>query len=418
MKRWVFWGSGALLAYTYAGFPALVLLRGLLVRRPYATADVTPTVTVVIAVHNEADVIGAKLENLAALDYPHDRLDVVIASDGSDDETERIVRDSGDPRVRLIALPRAGKAAALNAAMAAARGDVVVFSDANSMFERGAVRALVRPFADPAVGGVAGNQIYSSASGGDGTSVGERLYWGLDRQLKRAESRAGSVTGATGAIYAVRRELLRPLRGDVNDDQLNSLRIVSAGRRLVFAEDAVAVEPVTESAGRVFSRRVRVMVRGLRCVLVQRELLDPTRHGFFSVQLLSHKVLMRTCVVPLATLAASSASLASRGRLYRAAAVLQGILYALGAVGLALGNRPAGRRKLFALPSFFCLVNAASAKAIWELLTDEPRETWTPDRAPATNGHSATVTVEPQSEREQAPNLAARVPPPADVEVE
>jgi cellulose synthase/poly-beta-1,6-N-acetylglucosamine synthase-like glycosyltransferase len=418
VRRTLFWGAGALLAYTYAGFPALVLLRGRVARRPYRTADIVPSITVVVAVHDEEAVIAAKLGNLLALDYPSDLLDVVIVSDGSTDRTNEIVRACADPRVTLLALPRVGKAEALNTATARARGEIVVFTDANSMFEPDAVRALVRPFADPDVGGVAGNQVYTSSRGGGSTDTGERGYWDFDRTMKRALSDAGSVTGATGAIYAIRRELLRPLRADVNDDLLNSLRVVAQGKRLIFAEDAVAVEPVVESTGRVFSRRVRVMTRGLRCVLVERELLDPRRHGFFSLQLFSHKVLMRTQVVPLAALAASSFSLRRRGRIYRAATVAQAAFYALGGVGLALGERPVAKKKAFAIPAFFTLLTAVSAKSLWELARGDARSTWEPDRGPSTNGASGGVAVVPEREGEQRPDLPARVPPPGDVEVE
>jgi cellulose synthase/poly-beta-1,6-N-acetylglucosamine synthase-like glycosyltransferase len=380
VRRWLFWGSGGLLAYTYLGFPALVLARAALVRRPYRTADVTPTVSIVIAVHNEASVIEAKLANLLALDYPRDRLEIVIASDGSDDATEEIIRACTDPRVQLLALPRVGKAAALNAAIAAAQGEVIVFSDANSMFEPDAVRVLVRPLADLEVGGVAGNQVYGPTRNGDGSDVGERQYWSFDRLLKTAQSRAGSVTGATGAIYAIRHELVHPLRGDVNDDLLNSLRVIAQGRRLVFSAGAVAVEPVSDDVSAVFSRRVRVMVRGLRCVLVERELLDPTKHGFFSLQLLSHKVLLRTAVFPLFSLAVSAPLLWRRGRVYRAATIAQGAFYLLGASGLVLAERPVGKKKVLALPAFFCLVNAASAKAVWQLVRGERMEQWSPER--------------------------------------
>jgi cellulose synthase/poly-beta-1,6-N-acetylglucosamine synthase-like glycosyltransferase len=381
VRRSLFWGSGALLLYTYAGFPALVLLRGALTRRSYRAEDVTPGVAIVIAVHNEAGVIQEKLGNLLALDYPRDRLEVVIASDGSDDGTEEIVRACSDPRVRLLSLPRAGKAAALNAGVAAADGEVLVFSDANSMLRPDALRELVRPLADPTVGGVAGNQVYVPSGNGDGSVVGEQRYWNFDRMLKVAQSRTGSVTGATGAIYAIRRELVRPLRDDVNDDLANSLRVVAQGRRLVFAADAVAYEPVSDSAASTFSRRVRVMVRGLRCVLVERELLDPTRYGFFSLQLLSQKVLLRTAVFPLSTLALTSALLWRRGGVYRAATLAQGVFYALGAAGLAMRRRPVGKHRALALPAYFCLVNAASAKAVWLLLRRERLELWSPDRS-------------------------------------
>lgn len=383
MRRLLFWSSGAFLAYVYVGFPLLVLLRGRFFRRPYASADGTPSVSVVIAGHNEAAVIRGRLENLLALDYPEDRLEVIVASDGSDDGTNEILGQCGDQRVRWLDLPRVGKAEALNAAVAAARGEVLVFSDANSIFRPDAVRQLVSPLADPSVGGVAGNQVFleTGADSGDSSVVGEQQYWNFDRALKVAQSSAGSVTGATGAIYAVRRELFKPIRPDVNDDLLTSLRVVAQGYRVVFAPGAVAYEHVPGTASVNFSRRVRVIVRGLRCVLVMRTLLDPRRHGFFSLQLLTHKVLLRTAVIPLGALAGTSALLWRRGAVYRLATVGQTLFYALGLAGMLLADRPIGRRKMLALPAYFCLVNAASAKALWQLARRETHERWEPSRS-------------------------------------
>jgi cellulose synthase/poly-beta-1,6-N-acetylglucosamine synthase-like glycosyltransferase len=387
---YVFWGCLATLVYVYFGFPLLLLARGRLRPRPYRTGPETPNVSVVIAARNEADVIAARLENLLALDYPRDRLEVLIASDGSDDGTNELVRRYVNGCVRLLELGRVGKAAALNEAVASARGDVLVFSDANSMFQPGAVRALVRPLADPRVGGVAGNQVYVSSDAGDASVVGEQQYWDFDRTLKLAQSAAGSVTGATGAIYAVRRPLFRPIRADVNDDLLTSLRVVAQGYRLVFEPDAVAYERIVESAGQTFSRRVRVMARGLRCVVVMRELLDPRRYGFFSLQLLSHKLLMRTAVIPLALLAVSNALLWNQGLIYRLALIGQAVFYLLGTLGILLADRGFARWKPFALPAYFSLINAAAAKAIWQLLRGERHERWEPDRVgPRPRDHAA-----------------------------
>jgi cellulose synthase/poly-beta-1,6-N-acetylglucosamine synthase-like glycosyltransferase len=283
-----------------------------------------------------------------------------------------------------------GKAAALNAAAEAAHGEVLVFSDANSMFRADAVRMLVAPLADPEVGGVAGNQMYLSTDTGDASVVGEQQYWNFDRSLKLAQSKAGSVTGATGAIYAIRHGLFQPIRADVNDDLLTSLRIVAQGYRLVFEPGAVAYEAVSETAAATFSRRVRVMVRGLRCVVVMRQLLDPRRYGFFSLQLLSHKLLLRTAVIPIVLLAVSNGLLWNHGLLYRVTAVGQLVFYALGVLGVALGERRFAKRKPIALPAYFCLVNAAAATAIWRLMRGESHEFWEPERAhPRAQDHTA-----------------------------
>lgn len=378
----VFWVSVALIAYTYVGFPLLVLLHGRLRPKPIRTGDVEPSVSLVIAAYNEETAIGSKVQNLLALDYPHDLIEMVIASDGSDDGTNEIVRGhaAANPgRVRLIALPREGKAATLNAAVDATRGEIIVFSDANSMYAADAIRALVRPFADPAVGGVAGDQRYLEG-GADGIAKGEQSYWNLDRMLKEAESSGGSVVSATGAIYAIRRELFGPVRPDVTDDFYTSTGVVARGKRLVFAHNAAAHEPVAASGGDEFGRKVRVMTRGLRGVVARRELLNPFRHGFYAIQLFSHKVLRRLMVIPLAALAVTSPLLWDHGILYQALTVGQAVLYTLGVAGLLFSRTRAGRLKPLAVPAFFCLVNAASAKAVWNVIRGNRIDRWQPKR--------------------------------------
>jgi cellulose synthase/poly-beta-1,6-N-acetylglucosamine synthase-like glycosyltransferase len=399
VRRLFFWSAAGLLAYTYVLFPLLVLLRAALRPRPYESREITPTVTLVISAHNEAASIGAKLENLLSLDYPDDRLEVVIASDGSDDGTDELVRGYAERGVRLVSLPRVGKAAALNAAVAEAGGEVLVFSDANSIYASDALRTLVKPFADPAVGGVAGDQQYLSRDDADAIAAGEQRYWDLDRLLKAAESRAGSTISATGAIYAVRRSLFRSVPPGVTDDFFTSTEAIAQGYRLVFAADAVAYEPVAKTGEVEWGRKVRVMTRGLRAVLMRRELLDPRRHGFYAVQLLTHKLLRRTMVFPLALAAMSSPLLWRRGRIYRAATLAQAAVYGLGAGGLLLRDRPLGRRKAFMLPAFFCFVNAASLRAAWNVVRGHRIDRWEPQRPPA-------------AEREDAQSLPPMPTPP------
>jgi len=380
VTRLLFWLSAGVIGYTYAGFPALVLLRGRLRPRPHREEPVTPSVSIVIAARNEEASIGSKLDNLAALDYPADRLEVIIASDGSDDGTNELVAARAHERLRLLALPRGGKATTLNAAVAEARGEILVFSDANSLFAPDALRRLVAPFADPEVGGVAGDQRYVAAGHEAAVAGGERSYWSLDRALKLAESRGGHVISATGAIYAIRRSLFRPVPASSTDDFATSTGVIAQGKRLVFAPDAVAYEPVGASAEVEFSRKVRVMTRGLNGVLIRRELLDPRRHGFYALQLFSHKVLRRLMAIPLLVLAVSSALLRRRSPFYAAAAAAQGAVYLVGVLGLLAGSRPAARSKLFAAPTFFVLVNAASLRALLNVVTRRDISRWEPGR--------------------------------------
>ncbi|MGH2427408.1 MAG: glycosyltransferase [Candidatus Limnocylindria bacterium] len=378
--RALFWSALATIVYTYLIFPVVVFARALLRPRPYRSAPITPSITVIVAAHNEEASIGAKLTNLLALDYPRDCLEIVVASDGSDDETETVVRRFEPEGVRLVAMPRVGKAAALNAAVDVARGEILVFSDANSIFAPHALRALTRPLADPSVGGVAGDQVYR-ADGPSAYGEGERSYWSFDRLLKRAESRAGSAISATGAIYAIRRSAFSPVPSGVTDDFATSTAVVAQGYRLVFAHDAVAYEAVAPSSQHEFDRKVRVMTRGLRGILVRRSLLDPLRYGFYAVQLASHKLLRRLVAVPLVLLAVASPILWRRGIIYRAMTIGQVAFYVLGVAGLAAGRGRLGRSRLLALPAFFILVNAAALRAALNLVLGRQVDRWETNRS-------------------------------------
>lgn len=379
----VFWASLATLGATYAGGPAVLALRAARRPRPHRPAPIEPTVSIVIAAHDEEASIGTKLDHLHALDWPADRLEIVVVSDGSTDATEAIVAGHADRGVRLIARPWEGKAAALDAGVAATSGDIVVFTDANSLLAPDALRCLTRHFADPEVGCVAGNQRYladsattdGSAATGD-ASGGERSYWALDRLLKTLESRAGDAISATGALYAIRRELIQPVRVGVTDDFWISTGAVVAGQRIVFDPEAVAWEPPAASSSAEYARKVRVMTRGLRGVVARRELLDPRRHGGYALQLWWHKVLRRLMVFPLIGLALSAPLAWRRGPTYRAATIGQAGFYALAAVGTLRPGRGGRLAPLFSLPAYFCLVNAAALRAVINLVTGRRIDRW------------------------------------------
>jgi cellulose synthase/poly-beta-1,6-N-acetylglucosamine synthase-like glycosyltransferase len=390
----LFWSSLALIVYTYAAFPALVALRARLCRQPYLEADITPPLSVIIVAHNEAAHIAQRLDNLLELDYPREQLELIVASDGSDDATESIVERYASQGVRLLTRTRQGKIPALNAAASEARGAVLVFSDANSRFAGDALRALVRPLADPRVGGVAGDQRHTTDR--PTSSAGEREYWNFDRRLKQWESAAGSAISATGAIYAVRRELFQPVPGGVTDDFTLSTGVIAQGYRLVFCPAAVAYEPVAPGGRAEFARKVRIANRGLRAVWARRELLDPRRYGFYALQLLSHKVLRRLMVYPLLVLLVTSGLGAARGRLDATVFAAQAVFYACAGLGLLLEHRPWGQFRALALPYHFCLVNAACLWASLELFAGRRVDCWTPHRR-------ATATPEPAQPRSTTP---------------
>jgi cellulose synthase/poly-beta-1,6-N-acetylglucosamine synthase-like glycosyltransferase len=369
----VFWFSIALILYTFIGFPLLVIIKGLLFPIQHKPAAVTPSVSLVVSAYNEADGIESKLKNISELDYPLDQFEAIIASDGSTDGTNEIVARYVNDNIKLLALPRQGKAAALNAAIAQTQGEIIVFSDANSLYTPDSIRNLTRHFADESIGGVAGNQKYVKGSSGD---VGETSYWSFDRQLKIWESKAGNTISATGAIYAIRRSLFQGVPAGVTDDFVTSTRVIAQGYRLVFEPDAIAYEHVAKDQKREFGRKVRVMTRGFAAVVLMRELLNPFRYGFYALQLFTHKVLRRLVYIPLVLIFISNFWLLSASNFYVLTLVAQLAVYGLALLGFFLlrAGRPLPR--LVALPTYTCMVYVAAALATWKLLRGQRIVQW------------------------------------------
>jgi cellulose synthase/poly-beta-1,6-N-acetylglucosamine synthase-like glycosyltransferase len=379
----LFWASLGLIVYTYLVFPLLIVLRGILWRKPYKSEDVDPLpfVSVIIAAYNEEKEIGEKLNNLLSLDYPKDRLEIVIASDGSTDRTDVIVRGYEEHGIKLLSLPRLGKAGALNAAVAVSKGEILVFSDANSIYKSDALRAIVRPFADQQVGGVAGNQVYLKKKEANIVGAGERSYWDFDRIMKQFESSAGNTISATGAIYAIRRSLFEPVQEGVTDDFFTSTSVIAMGYRLVFAPDAIAYESVAGTSKTEFGRKVRVITRGLRAVFIaRRQLLNPFRYGFYAIQLFSHKALRRLVVFPLLLLLLVNPFLWNAGWFYLLTMLGQLAFYGLAVLGFLLDGTRLERLKLFTLPFYFCLVNLAVLIATLNIIRGQQIKRWEPQR--------------------------------------
>jgi glycosyltransferase involved in cell wall biosynthesis len=377
----LFWGSVAVVLYATLGWPLLLCGRALFpARAPRPSGDL-PRVSYLIVAHNEIDEVDAKLANTAALDYPADRLEVLFASDGSDDGTDARVaeiwgRTPAGPTRTLLALPRLGKNAALNAAVAAASGEILVFSDADSHLEPDAIRRLVSPLTDPSIGAVGGDFRYAGRGG-----EGERAYWSFDRIWKRLECRAGSMTSATGQIYAIRSELFEPTPDGVTDDFFVSTGAIAAGRRLWFAEDAVATGRVAASSRAEFRRKVRVMARGLSSVRARRELLDPRRHGFYALQLFTHKVLRRALGVPVALAFACALALAPTHPIYAGAAVLQGLVHGAALAGWGLRHQKHLAARALSLPLYVDLVFAAGVLALVDVARGRRHLVWEPERS-------------------------------------
>lgn len=379
-KRAVFWGSVGVLAYAYAGFPLLVAARALVRKRPIAAGDGLPSLTVVVPAHNEAGIIEEKLANVVSVGYPPERLEIIVASDGSDDGTDDLVR-AHPAGARLLPLPRVGKNAALNEAAAAARGEIVVFTDADAKMAEHALHYLVAPFADPEVGGVAGERRHGDVSRPKSLAARTR------HSLRELLSRSGSVTSAEGQIYAVRRELVQPAPPNVPDDFWISTRVVAAHSRLVY-EPRAATYPIlgATEVHDPFERKLRMTGPSLRALWLGRELLNPRVYGFYALQLFSHKLLRRLVFVPVVGLAVTAIALSRHGRVYRLATLAQAGLHGAALAGLLLRGTRLGRLKALKAPLAFDLGNAAAAVALAQQLRGRrPRDDiWEPQRVTQT----------------------------------
>lgn len=396
MIETTFYLLSGIVIWAYFGYPLVVLLRGMIWTKAYRSEPVVPKVSMIIACHNEDEGIEAKIKNILSLDYPKELLEVIIASDGSTDKTEDIVNQYTSDQIRLLCLPRGGKAPALNAAVAQASGEILLFSDANSMYREDAIRNIVQPFADWNVGGVAGNQVYRDAERTGIAADGENSYWNFDRMLKVAQSRSGNAISATGAIYAIRRSLFQEVPQGVTDDFVTSTRVIAQKKRLIFESEAICFEPVAGSAKAEFGRKTRVITRGLRGIIEMRELLNPFQYGFYALQLFSHKVLRRLVVFPLIALAILSPLLWTNGWLFQVATLLQATIYSAAIAGLLMSQFQWKSPKFFSVPFYFCMVNAAVVVAVYKILRGERIALWSPARAddsPSTTQNTITTTT-------------------------
>src|SRR3954469_8056702 len=311
-----FWAGAAALLYAYAGYPALVWLVSRVRPRAVLRGSAEPSVTIVITAYNEERDLRAKLENTLALDYPADKLEVVVASDCSNDRTDDIAREFAPRGVRLHRqAERLGKTAAQNAAVAIARGEVILFSDATTLYQRDVLRAMTPNFADASVGCVAGRLVYVDTSG-SAVGSGAKSYWGYETFLKTHESRACSLIGASGCLYAVRRAAYVPLYDEACSDFIIATKMVEQGLRAVYEPEAVCTEETNRRADKELRMRVRVIAQTFTDLWRHRQMLNPLRAGFYAVELLSHKVMRYAVPVFLLATLASSAVLAPRSPFY------------------------------------------------------------------------------------------------------
>lgn len=361
VSKILFWVAAALLAYVYVGYPAVLALWARRKGRrsgPVPAAAEGPRVSIVLPTHNDASHIAAKIECLLSLHYPAELLEILVVSDGSTDGTDSIAATYTSRGVRLIQYPeRRGKPHALNAGVAAAGGDLLIFTDARQPIDADAVRLLTRHFGDPAVGVVSGALIFRR-HGASAIEEGMDLYMRYEFWLRERESEIDSMLGATGALYAIRRELWSPVPEEVLlDDMYTPMRIVLSGKRAILEPMARAYDEPAPDAGLEFRRKVRTLTGNFQLIRHLPDLLSPRRNRVW-FQFGSHKLLRLVAPYLLILLMASSAALSSHP-LYRFFFAAQSLFYILAVAGLFLPAHGALRR-ILAVPRAFVVMNGAA----------------------------------------------------------
>ncbi len=368
----IFWFSLGLLLYIYVGYPLFVWALATLFGQAPTRKPITPFVSLLIPSYNEEAHIDAKLQNSLALDYPKDRLEIIVASDGSTDRTNAIVERYRGRGVKLLAMrDNIGKAAMLDRTVPLVRGEIVVFSDTSSELEPDALRILMQSFADSRVGCVSG--LYRLKVGSDLRAQGEGLYWRYETFIKQQESRLHSILGAHGAFYAIRKPLFQRLEeGSINDDYLIPMRIVEQGYRAVYEPGAKSWEHEATSVEGEFARRRRIAAGNCQQINALRSLLNPLR-GWVALCFFSHKVL-RT-LAPLLMIGTLISSWWLPRPLGALALILQGLLYASAYAGYLCQRRGKSVRWL-SPPLYFCLGNLAMLAGLIKFVVSRQRPSW------------------------------------------
>ena len=368
------WLSFGALLYVYLGYPLLLAVVGFFVRRIKAPLGFFPTISVLIAAYNEEAGIQKKIDETLALDYPADKMEIIVLSDCSTDRTDEIVKSCTDPRVRLFRAPqRKGKTNAQNLGVETAKGEILIFSDATTVYHPLALQYLATNYADPKVGAVSGRYQYFDPEGKSPTGSGMVAFWNYENFIKMMQSRVRTISGCCGCIYSVRRAAYTPLHPDVISDLVQPLWAIQKGYRVVFEDRALAYEETTKSSKEEFSMRVRVVTRGIRGMLSVPGLLNPVKYGWVSFQLISHKVLRWMVPFFLLLLLATNAMVWNQPW-YAMLFALQIVFYGFALLTLLV---PLHRMwKPLGIPLYFCTLNAAALRSIIEVIRGRKYVVW------------------------------------------
>jgi cellulose synthase/poly-beta-1,6-N-acetylglucosamine synthase-like glycosyltransferase len=369
-----------IILYVYFGYPLIIVLLAAINRKTVKKDDkYEPSVSLIIAAYNEEAIIEEKLKNCLLLNYPKEKLEIIIFSDASTDRTPAIVKQFEQDNITLIDLTeRKGKTAGQNLAVTQATGEIIIFSDANALYREDAIRKIVRNFNDPSVGCVCGELVYYSE---DKSLIGdaENVYWDYEKFIKRQEDRAASILGANGSIYAVRKQLYSPLPDDSISDFIEPFQIVAQGYRVVYEPEAISFEQSTTNFIEEYHRKKRIINRSFFSLLQFSTFLNPLKYPMLSFQLFSHKILRWMIPIYLPIIFIINLFLL-KSLFFQVTFGLQILFYGTAILGYVLEiNR--WHNVFFYAPFYFCLVNIASLEAIVNLFVKRKKVvTWNPIR--------------------------------------
>ena len=374
MMSIIFCLSLGIIFYTYIGYPILLALMQVTSAWPVKKADIFPLVTVFVSAHNEARHIEAKVINLLESDYPREKLEIMVGSDGSTDETYQIIkRLAQEKNIRYtVSFNRLGKPAMLNKMAKDATGEIYVFADARQKFDKNAIKNLVRPFADDNVGAVSGELVLESGPGGQARGIG--LYWSYEKALRRMEANIGSMLGATGAIYAIRKEYFHYLPNVILDDVYTPMNAVIVGKRIVFEPAARAYDTVAETTQKEFIRKVRTLIGNFQIFALIPELFNPAKSRI-AFQWISHKFLRVVVPYLLLVVFVSNIFLLGQGMFFVVFFWLQALFYAMALLGRQMetsGKAPG----IFSFPYELCALNWAAVVAFGKFRNGEINVLW------------------------------------------
>ena len=394
-----FWICLALVFYIYVGYPMIVFILSQIFHRTVRKSDAYPLVTLIISAFNEEREIERTVTNKLVQDYPQDRLEIIVVSDGSTDRTDEIVQGLSkrhEGRLKFLRQePRQGKTQALNLAVSETSSEILVFADANSMYAPDALRKIVRNFADPSVGYVTGQMIYTNPNGA-GFAEGSGAYMRYENALRVWETQVGSVIGVDGGIDAVRRNLYIPMQPDQLPDFLLPLNVLEQGKRVVYEPEALLYEAALPAPTDEFRMRVRVSLRALWALYDKKNLLNLFRFPIVAWQLFSHKVLRYCAFFPLIWLLFFNVLVVEKQPFYLWFLVLQLLCYVWAASGHLLRRLPHTASKLL-IPYYFVVLNIACVIAIWKFLHGQKIVFWKPR-----GGINATMATHEHKEKNRA----------------